>query len=250
MPGFFSFKIKILIYSRLMSFSLVIPFYNEEQNIEDLLVEIISVFKNFNSYEMILINDASLDNTQISLEKFKKKYPNIITIINNKTNQGQSLSLIKGIKISKYDVIVTLDGDGQNDPNDIPKLLDEYKKFNLALVGGLRLKRQDSIIKIYSSKIANSIRNYFLKDDCLDTGCALKIFNKKIFLQFSHFKGIHRFLPALYKGYGYKTKFLEVSHRPRKHGKSKYGTFLRMINGVIDLVKVYFMIKNQNKSDV
>ena len=226
-----------------MSFSVIVPFYNEEKNIKKLVDEIINSIKDFKIFEIILINDASFDNTLKIIKLLEQKYPNFIRIINNSINIGQSFSLIKAIKSSKFDTIITLDGDGQNNPSDIPKLLKEFEKDNIFLVGGLRIKRKDNYIKKFSSKIANNIRSFILNDDCKDTGCSLKVFSKKIFLNFPEFKGVHRFLPALYKGYGYQTFFVEVDHRYRVFGKSKYGTLGRMIMGIIDLIRVYLIIK-------
>jgi len=230
-----------------MSFTIIVPFYNEEENIDKLFDEILNSIKSYKSYQILLINDASLDKTIDHLNKLENNYPDIVKIINNKINIGQSYSLIKGISLSKYDTIVTLDGDGQNNPADIPKLLKEYIEGSYFLVGGLRLKRKDSNIKKLSSKLANRIRNIILKDDCVDTGCSLKVFSKKVFIKFPEFNGIHRFLPALYRGFGYRTKFIEVDHRHRAFGKSKYGTIDRLIKGVIDLIRVYLIIKNSKK---
>ena len=145
---------------------------------------------------------------------------------------------------SSNKIIITIDGDGQNDPADIPKLLDIYNSNNnIKLIGGIRIKRQDSYIKIISSKLANSIRSKILDDQCKDTGCSLKIFDKDIFLNFPYFNGIHRFLPALFKAYGCDTTFIPVNHRHRKFGTSNYGTFDRAIRGIRDLIKVYFLIR-------
>jgi dolichol-phosphate mannosyltransferase len=234
-----------------MDFSIVIPLYNEEGNISILINEIKSTLNEINyDYEIILINDASTDHTNLELEKLYLKYPNTIKILNNKKNLGQSYSLRRGIEISAYSNIITIDGDGQNNPKDIPKLLEVYSNNNFALVGGIRNKRQDSSVKIYSSKIANFIRKIILKDGCKDTGCSLKIFNKKVFLEFKYFDGIHRFLPALFSGYGKKTFYINVDHRPRQHGVSKYGTFGRLFNGIRDLIKVRNMIIAFKKNNV
>ena len=231
-----------------MSFSVIIPFYNEEQNIKDLIAEVIKSLNKYDNYELILINDASSDNTSKILNNIKKENNQDVNIITNNINIGQSFSIIKGVKFAKHNTIVTLDGDGQNNPKDIPKLLRTYNENNLYLIGGIRSKRKDILIKIISSKIANSIRKFFLKDGCDDTGCSLKVFNKQIFLKLPEFNGLHRFLPAFYSGFGYKTDFINVDHRHRKFGKSKYGTFLRLIRGVKDLIKVYLIIKKGLKN--
>lgn len=226
-------------------FTLVIPVFNEQDNLVSLIKEIKTALANYINFELIFVNDFSSDNTLKILEKEKKNFDFII--INNQLNLGQSYSILSGIKQSKYNIIVTLDGDGQNNPYDIPKLIEFYNKSNdVYLVGGIRSKRKDNLIKIISSRIANYVRSKFLEDGCTDTGCSLKVFDKNIFLQFEYFNGIHRFLPALFNGFGYKTFFLSVDHRKRNYGKSKYGTFLRLFNGLRDMIKVKNMI-NKNK---
>ncbi len=226
-------------------FTLVIPVFNEEDNLVSLIKEIKIALANYINFELIFVNDFSSDNTLEILKKEKKNFN--FKIINNQLNLGQSYSILSGIKQSKFNIIVTLDGDGQNNPYDIPKLLEFYNKSNdIYLVGGIRSKRKDNLIKIISSRIANYVRSKFLEDGCTDTGCSLKVFDKNIFLQFEYFNGIHRFLPALFNGFGYKTFFLSVDHRKRNYGKSKYGTFLRLFNGLRDMIKVKNMI-NKNK---
>tara|TARA_B100001093_G_scaffold167950_1_gene160601 strand:- start:2008 stop:2703 length:696 start_codon:yes stop_codon:yes gene_type:complete len=226
-------------------FTLVIPVFNEEDNLVSLIKEIKTSLINYVNFELIFVNDFSSDNTLKILEKEKKNFN--FKILNNQLNLGQSYSILSGIKKSKYNIIVTLDGDGQNNPYDIPKLLELYNKSDdVFLVGGIRSKRKDNLIKIISSRIANYVRSKFLKDGCTDTGCSLKVFDKNIFLKFEYFNGIHRFLPALFNGFGYKTFFLSVDHRKRNYGKSKYGTFSRLFNGLRDMIKVKKMI-DKNK---
>ena len=226
-------------------FSIVIPIFNEEHNLITLIKEIKLSLKSYNEYELIFVNDFSTDNTLSILKKQKKIFN--FKIINNKTNLGQSFSILNGIKNSNYNTIITLDGDGQNNPKDIPTLLEFYNKTkDASLVGGIRYKRRDNIIKIISSRLANFVRSKILKDECKDTGCSLKVFDKNIFLKFEYFDGMHRFIPALFKGFGYNTYFLNVDHRKRKYGTSKYGTFLRLVNGIRDMIKVKKMI-NKNK---
>jgi len=222
-------------------FSIVIPLFNEAKNINFLLQEIKESLEYLKSYEIILVNDASTDDTTEVINKINNK--NIKCIINDE-NKGQSFSICEGIKNSSYDTIITMDGDGQNDPADIPKLYNYYIQNNdVKLVGGIRKNRKDSLIKIISSKIANYIRSRILKDGCKDTGCSLKIFNKKIFLSFPFFNGVHRFLPALFRGFGYKTAFIEVNHRKRVYGSSKYGTMNRLFVGIRDIAKVKKILK-------
>ncbi len=226
-------------------FSVIIPVYNEGDNLISLIKEIKNSLKNYKEFELIFVNDSSTDDTLQILNKEKSKFD--FKILNNESNLGQSYSTFSGIKNSKYNTIVTLDGDGQNNPYDIPKLLEFYINNNdIFLVGGIRAKRKDNIIKIVSSRIANLVRSKILKDGCIDTGCSLKVFDRNIFLKFEYFDGIHRFLPALFNGFGYKTFFLKVDHRKRKHGKSNYGTFLRLLNGLNDMIKVKKMIIKKN----
>ena len=224
-------------------FSLVIPLYNESRNIKFLLNEITSNLINYKNYEIILINDASIDDTSHVINSLSL---NNIKIITNKENKGQSFSIHEGIKNSSHNIIVTLDGDGQNDPADISKLYELYFFHkDVKLVGGIRRNRKDNYTKIISSKIANFIRSRILRDECEDTGCALKVFDKTIFLSFPFFDGVHRFLPALFKGYGHKTLFVDVNHRKRNHGKSKYGTMNRLFAGIRDIVKVNKILKTK-----
>ena len=228
-------------------FSLVIPVYNESENLSNLIKEIDTTLKNNFNYEIILINDASTDNTKTVIKQISNKK---IKLLNNSINKGQSFCIRHGVENAKYKTIVTLDGDGQNDPADIPKLLEIYNSnIEIELVSGIRHKRKDSLAKKISSKIANFVRSVILKDGCKDTGCALKIFNKNIFLSFPYFNGIHRFLPALFIGYGYKTYFINVNHRNRKYGISKYGTANRLFRGIRDIIKVLSIIKNKNSNE-
>ena len=230
-----------------IEFSVIIPVFNEELNINRLYKEIRRSLFNCQKYEIIIIDDCSTDNSRkiiIDLITGSKT----VKYHFNEINLGQSRSIYNGIVKSKTETIVTIDGDGQNDPSDIKKLLNLYNaNKDIKLVGGIRQKRKDSILKIISSKVANYIRSKILNDNCSDTGCSLKVFDKNIFLQFEYFNGIHRFLPALFKGYNYDTFFLNVSHRKRKYGVSKYGTINRLFRGIRYMYKVYNIIKKYKK---
>ena len=226
-------------------FSIIIPVYNEQENVQILFEEIYLFLKKISDFEVIFVNDASTDNTLQNLKEIKSKNKNVI-IINNEKNLGQSMSVIRGVKKANAKIIITLDGDCQNDPNDIIKLYDKYiSDSDLKLVAGIRENRKDNVIKIISSIIANKIRNFFLNDNCTDTGCGLKVFDKEIFLSFFEFDGIHRFLPALFNGFGYKVFFIPVNHRPRVYGFSKYDTLKRAIKGINDIFLVKKIIKNR-----
>ncbi len=227
------------------SFSIVIPIYNESQNILNLVKEIIFFLSNAYSYEIIIVDDGSQDLRPSLITILKNKF-SFVTICNHTKNLGQSKAILTGVINAKYDTIITIDGDGQNNPKDILNLANLYYNNNYLLIGGLRINRQDNIIKKVSSKIANNIRQFFLKDECSDTGCSLKIFSKKVYLELPYFNGNHRFLPALFKGYGYITKFIPVDHRKRNRGISKYGTFNRLFKGLNDLIYVRSLIKKRH----
>ena len=229
----------------MISFSLIIPVYNEEENVVNLCDEILKEINFTENFEIIIVDDCSTDKSYELLNEFKdnKKFK----ILKNYKNEGQSFSIFNGIKNSKYDCNVTIDADGQNDPRDLKKLVQKYFEFeDVKLVAGIRVKRKDNIVKILSSKIANNIRSYILKDKCVDTGCSLKVFDKSIIKNFPYFNGIHRFLPALFNGFGHKVIFVNVNHRKRLYGKSKYGTFQRLFQGFSDLLYVKKIISKKN----
>ena len=230
-----------------MAASIIIPAYNEYSNLTILIEEINLALEGVIDFEIIIVDDCSSDNTQHLFIENKISNCKIIT---NKKNSGQSFSINKGVKNAKYETIITLDADLQNNPKDILDLYNIYiSNSNLKLVGGIRAKRKDSFIKIISSKIANKIRMTVLQDQCPDTGCSLKVFDKKIFLSFPFFDGIHRFLPALFRGYNNETFFVNVDHRARKYGVSKYGTFKRLFRGIYDLIKVKKILNNYKIND-
>lgn len=225
-------------------FSIIIPSYNESTNIKNLIEEIFFNLKDYKGdFELIIIDDASIDNTKEVIKGIKPQFK--VSLISNDKNLGQSYSIIRGVKESIFETIITLDADGQNNPKDMPKLLDFYFENNeYDLVAGIRKKRKDNLIKIISSRVANIIRSFILNDKCKDTGCSLKVFDKKIFLSFPFFTGLHRFLPALFSGYGKKTYFIEVDHRPRYSGNSNYSTLNRLFVGIRDLIRVWLIINN------
>lgn len=226
-----------------MKFSIIIPIFNESQNIIKLIEEIYYYLHSMNDFEVIVVDDFSSDDSVKKINSIIKLYKNLKIIINNK-NMGQSFSIVEGVKNSRFDVIVTLDGDGQNNPKDILKLIKIYFDYDYKLVSGIRLKRKDNYIKKISSLLANRIRSYILNDHCKDTGCGLKIFDKKIFLSFNYFDSIHRFIPALFVATNSKVKYVNVDHRIRNYGISKYGTFDRLFYGIRDIFIVKKIIKN------
>lgn len=228
------------MYVKTNKISIVIPIYNEEENIFKLIDEIHENLDNNIIYEIILVNDCSTDNFKNEIKKHN--YNNLI-LINNLNNFGQSKSIYLGVNKANFEDILTLDGDGQNNPKDILKLCHVYFKNKYTLVSGIRKKRKDSQIKILSSIIANKFRNLILKDNCPDTGCGIKIFKKKIFLKIPFFNGIHRFIPALFVNMNQKVLYIDVDHRYRIYGNSKYGTFDRLFRGLRDIIRVLLIIR-------
>lgn len=223
--------------------SVVIPVYNEEKNIKILINEIINSKSIDQINEIILVDDCSTDNSNAEICDLIKFF-NKIKIFTHSKNLGQSASLLTGIQNAKSKTILTMDADLQNNPADIEKLIDKYfSNDNIKLVGGIRINRKDNFVKKISSKIANYFRILILKDDCKDTGCSLKIFDRELFINFPFFDGIHRFLPALFKYSNSINKYINVDHRPRKHGISKYGTVSRAFRGFLDVIKVKKIIK-------
>ena len=225
------------------SISIVIPIYNEQNNIIQLIKEVRSALEKKINYEIIIIDDGSNDNTYEVVNKIKKIKKNV-NIISHKKNYGQSIALRTGIIEANNEYIVTLDGDGQNDPRDILKLIKSFDtKVSFMMVIGNRVNRIDSIAKKAASRLAFQIRRLLLKDTTPDTGCAIKLFRKKDFLQLPFFNHIHRFLPFLFNTFGGKIISIPVNHRSRNSGISKYSNFQRFLVGINDLYGVIWLRK-------
>ena len=223
--------------------SIVIPIYNEQDNIIKLIKEVRASLEKKINYEIIVVDDGSDDNTYEVVNKIKKINKNI-TIISHKKNYGQSIGLRTGIIEANSEYIVTLDGDGQNDPRDILKLIKSFDtKVSFMMVIGNRVNRIDSIAKKVASRLAFQIRRLLLKDTTPDTGCAIKVFRKKDFLQLPFFNHIHRFLPFLFNTFGGKIISVPVNHRSRSSGISKYSNFQRFLVGINDLYGVIWLRK-------
>ena len=219
--------------------SVVVPVRNEQDNVAPLVAEIDAALKGF-THEIVYVNDGSTDETHVRLQQLQTNYPQL-RIVRHANSCGQSTAVRSGVKAAKYDWIATLDGDGQNDPVDIPKLVDALEE-GVWLVGGNRRKsRRDTWIKRMSSVIANTVRSKMLRDDTPDTGCGLKLFNKAAFLDLPYFDHMHRFLPALIKRAGGQIRSVHVSHRNREFGKSNYGTLDRLMVGIVDLFGVAWL---------
>ena len=240
-----------------MLISVVVPVHNEEQNVVPLLREIETALRPdpqgepLCTYEIIFVDDCSPDTTLDVLKQAKTEFP-ALRVLAHSNNCGQSSAIRSGIFAAKGELIVTLDGDGQNDPADIPKLLSYYRSLGaterLGMVGGRRVKRQDSRIKRLASRLANKIRQSLLNDHADDVGCGLKLMPRAAFLRLPYFDHMHRFLPALFIREGLEVHFVDVNHRPRVHGTSNYGVFDRLWVSISDLRGVMWLNKRRRLS--
>ncbi|OXE36594.1 MAG: dolichol-phosphate mannosyltransferase [Phenylobacterium zucineum] len=221
--------------------SIIVPVFNEEGAAPALAREIATAFAG-RRYEMIFVDDMSRDDTRRVLTDLKAELSHL-RVLAHRANSGQSRAVRSGILGARGGVIVTLDGDGQNDPADGPKLVDALLSGgpNLALVGGERIKRQDSFAKKVASRFGNGIRKRLLKDTANDTGCGLKAFHRDAFLRLPYFDHIHRYLPALMLREGYEVAFLPVNHRHRQTGASKYTNLGRLWASLSDLAGVIWL---------
>lgn len=222
-------------------FSVVVPVFNEEGNVGPLAREIAAAFDGM-AYEMIFVDDASRDGTRAALTALKAELP-ALRVLSHRANAGQSRSVRTGVMAARADIVVTLDGDGQNDPADAPRLAKRLQAAppTLGLVGGERRKRQDSYAKRYASKVANAVRRGLLNDGTNDAGCGLKVFRRDAFLRLPFFDHLHRFLPAMMIREGYEVAFEPVHHRPRSTGVSKYNNLGRLWASASDIFGVMWL---------
>jgi len=226
-----------------MDLSVVIPVCNEEESIGVLIEEITQALVQKYQHEIIVVDDGSTDKTLEVLLKIKKDLPTL-RVIKHLQNSGQSTAVRTGVQHAKSAWIATLDGDGQNDPADIPNLYNELANQNLdpwLVVAGYRKKRKDTWLKRISSKYANSIRDRLLRDGTPDTGCGLKVFARDSFLALPYFDHMHRYIPALFQRQGGRVVSVEVNHRHRMQGTSKYGFHNRLWVGIVDILGVRWL---------
>ena len=223
--------------------SVVIPVKNEAGNIDQLIKEIDKSLKSIN-YEIIYVNDGSLDNTEIELKNNLKKN-NRLRVISHKVSQGQSAALRSGVLASTSPLIATLDGDGQNDPSDLKKMVELIKKYKnkLTLIGGVRVNRKDSKPRLWASSFAKYCRFFLLKDKHPDSGCGIKVFHKELFIKLPYFDHMHRFLSALALREGANVLEFDVKHRERVVGSSNYTNIGRLLVGIFDVLGVIWLRK-------
>ncbi len=233
--------------------SVVVPVKNEQDNVEPLVREISAALTGRAEFEIVYVNDGSTDGTAAVLQALKTEFP-MLRVIAHRGSCGQSQAVATGVKHAHFEWIATLDGDGQNDPADIPTLLkaleDTSQSCNLELLAGWRNKRQDTFIRKLSSKIANGVRSRFLKDSTPDTGCGLKVFARATFMELPHFDHMHRFLPALVQRNGGVVVSVPVNHRARARGTSKYGISNRLWVGIVDLFGVAWLQRRVRRPEI
>ena len=220
-----------------MKYSAVIPVHNEEASVLPLYGRLKAVLDRLGGpYEIIFVDDASTDESLAKLESIRSASPNLV-ILSLKIRSGQSSALQAGFDAARGDVIITLDGDLQNDPEDIPKLLEKLKE-GYDIVCGWRRDRKDPILKKTASRIANAVRRAVFKEKIHDVGCSLRVFKRGVLQKIILSGEDHRFFTAFATKEGFRIGEARVRHHPRQHGKSKYGIWTRLIRGILDLIKV------------
>lgn len=229
----------------LMKLSVVIAAHNEAENLPGLLQEVAVALTKFVSWEVVVVDDGSTDMTSQVLSDLQRTMLQL-RVVRHRSSCGQSQAVATGVDAARGTVIATLDGDGQNDPADLPamfRLLTEDAGCGLWMVAGHRQNRRDSAWRVLSSRIANSVRSRILGDKTPDSGCGIKVFYRSVFLQLPRFNHMHRFLPALVVRGGGRVMSAAVNHRPRLHGRSHYDTLRRLLAGLIDLAGVAWLIR-------
>jgi dolichol-phosphate mannosyltransferase len=241
--------------------SVVVPVFNEQDNVAPLVHEIVAALRDcvpsegipfeISAFEVIFVDDHSRDDTLAVLRGLKAETPEL-RVLHHAAQSGQSTAIRTGVKAARGEWIATLDGDGQNDPADIPKLIAERAKAagNVKLFAGWRVNRQDTGSKRWASKWANAIRARMLHDDTPDTGCGIKLFERAAFLDLPYFDHMHRYLPALMQREGWKTVSVPVNHRARTSGVSKYNNLSRALVGIRDLRGVAWLITRSRRTAV
>jgi dolichol-phosphate mannosyltransferase len=218
--------------------SVVVPLYNEEENVPILQAELTAALAGIH-HEIIFVDDGSTDATASRI----RREPHV-RLLQFERNAGQSAAMFAGLNAACGAVAVLLDGDLQNDPADIPRLVAEIER-GADLVCGYRAQRKDTLVKRLTSRVANFVRSRFTKDGVRDTGCTLKAMRRECIGALVPFKGMHRFIPALIKGAGYRLVEIPVNHRPRKFGQSKYGLGNRAVRATVDMFGVRWLLSRQ-----
>lgn len=231
--------------------SVVVPVFNERDNVAPLIAEIVAALRGRVDFEIVYVDDHSRDDTLAVLRELKTTTPEL-RVLHHVNQSGQSTAVRTGVKAARGTWIATLDGDGQNDPADIPKLLAKRDESpaDVKLFAGWRVNRKDTGSKRWASKLANGIRSRMLRDATPDTGCGIKLFEREAFLDLPYFDHMHRYLPALMQRAGWKTVSVPVNHRHRASGVSKYNNLNRALVGLRDLRGVAWLIVRSKRTAV
>ncbi len=229
--------------------SVVVPVFNERDNVLPLINEITAALRGVIEFEIVYVDDNSKDDTLAVLSAAKNANPEL-RVIHHVAQSGQSTAIRNGIKAARASWIATLDGDGQNDPDDIPKLLAmrDESPAQIKLFAGWRVDRKDTGSKRLASKLANAIRSRLLRDETPDTGCGIKLFEREAFLDLPYFDHMHRYLPALMQRAGWQVRSVPVNHRARGTGVSKYNNLNRALVGIADLRGVGWLIRRSKRT--
>lgn len=231
--------------------SVVVPVHDEAGNVAPLVREVVAALRGVVPFELLYVDDASGDATAGELQALRGEVPEL-RVLRHATRAGQSTAIRNGVKAARAHWIATLDGDGQNDPADLPRLLAarDAAPPDVKLFAGWRVTRRDTAAKRWASRAANAIRRRLLRDDTPDTGCGTKLFEREAFLDLPWFDHMHRFLPALFQRAGWRTVSVPVNHRPRTTGASKYDNLSRAIVGLRDLRGVAWLIRRNRRTRV
>ena len=231
----------------MLNVSIVIPAKNEAENIQALLQGICDACAGHAPFEVIVVDDGSTDDTSGAVLSFMRGHPNV-RLLQNRTSGGQSAAVHSGVRAARAPLICTLDGDGQNPPQELPRLLAPLLAADataIGIVAGQRVARQDTLSKRLASKMANSLRGWLLQDGTRDTGCGLKAFRRDAFLDLPFFNHMHRYLPALFVRDGWSVAHVDVSHQARGAGRSNYNNLQRALVGAVDLLGVMWLLRRR-----
>lgn len=231
-----------------VALSVVVPVHNERENIAPLIGEIVAALSGVVPFEIVYVDDGSTDGTREALQLMQQQVA-VLRVLRHDRSAGQSTGIRTGVLASRGRWIATLDGDGQNDPSDIPALLTRacalaaQRSDERVLIAGWRTRRRDSSYTRWQSRIANGVRSRLLRDGTPDTGCGLKVYARSTFLSLPYFDHMHRFMPALVRREGGEVQSVPVNHRPRTRGQSHYGLVDRLFTGIIDIVGVMWLTR-------
>lgn len=233
-----------------MQFSIVVPCRNEASNILPLIEGIVRSMSEFDGFEIIVVDDGSDDGMADVLRSALKRHPEL-RVLRHDQSGGQSAAIHSGVLSARHDFVCTLDGDGQNPPEELPGLIAPFLDAgaeSLGLVAGQRVGRKDTFARRFASRFANGLRSWVLRDGTRDTGCGLKCFRREAFLALPYFDHMHRYMPALFARDGWRIAHVDVAHRPRGGGRSHYSNLQRGIVGIFDLMGVAWLLRRRKKS--